>query len=409
MRKMLLVMRHEILVTLRRKTFLFFALGLPLILLVVALVFMLVNRNRQPDTAAEPETAGVVAQGYVDFAGLIESEPPDFPAGSLLRFEDEAAATSALEAGEIDGYFLIPAGYLQGGELTYVTNTFTPFGGFVNTRTVEWLLLTNLLGDADQALTVWQPLIVNVTELNRPGAEAVDENNWIVELLPTLMVFIIYMTIIIPAGALVNAVTDEKKNRVIESVLVSVSPRQFISGKILALGLLGLLQIVMYMAVIYIVARFGGQSLNIPAGFSIDTTLLLWVIVYSLLGYAMYGVLMAGLGALVPDVKDARGASFFLLVPLIVVYMFNIVIVERPNGPISLFFSFFPLTAPVGMIGRMAATDVPFWQSVLSAGLQLGAAVFLLLLVARLFQAQYLLSGQPFSMKRYFGALAGRV
>ncbi len=408
MRKILLVMRHEILMTLRRKMFLIFSLGLPLILLVIALVVMLVNRDRPDDTAdSAAETAEIVTQGYVDYAGLVASEAPGIPPESLLPYPDETAAAAALEAGEIDGYFLIPAGYLQGGELTYVTAAYSPFRDNVQTRTIEWLVQANLLGDIDQATAVWQPIIVWLTELDRPGVPA-DEESWITELLPTLMMFIIYMTIIIPAGVLVTAVTDEKKNRVIETVLVSVSSRQFISGKILALGLLGLLQILMWIGVVFIVARFGGQRLNIPTGFSVDITLLFWVIVYCLLGYAMYGVLMAGLGALVPDFKDARGATFILLIPLIIVYLFNIVIVQWPNGPIALFFSFFPLTAPVGMIGRMGATDVPMWQGILSAVLQLGTAVGLLLLVARLFQAQYLLSGQPFSMRRYFGVLAGR-
>jgi ABC-2 type transport system permease protein len=401
-------MRHELLMTLRRKMFVFFAIGLPLILLIIALVVALVNRDRPEDTAeSAPETAEIVTQGYVDYAGLVASEAPGIPPDSLLPYPDETAAAAALEAGEINGYFLIPAGYLEGGELTYVTAAYSPFSDKVQTRTIEWLVQTNLLGDVDKATAVWQPIIVFLTELDRPGA-AVDEDSWIAALLPTLMMFIIYMTIIIPAGSLVNAVTDEKKNRVIESVLVSVSSRQFISGKILALGLLGLLQVVMWMGVVFVVVRFGGQSLNIPSGFTVDTSLLLWVIVYCLLGYAMYGVLMAGLGALVPDFKDARGASVLLLTPLIIVYMFNIVVVNRPNGLIAIFFSLFPLTAPVGMIGRMGATDVPLWQAVLSAGLQLATAVGLLLLVARLFQARYLLSGQPFSMKRYFAALAGR-
>ncbi|HUM70457.1 MAG TPA: ABC transporter permease, partial [Chloroflexota bacterium] len=347
-------------------------------------------------------------QGYVDYAGLAVSEPPGIPPGSLLRFENEATAEAALRAGEIEGFFIIPAGYQQEDTLAYVTAEFVPFEGGVNTAVVEWLLLTNLLGGPEKAVAVWQPLIVQVTQLRQEVA-AVDEENWFVALMPTLMVFIIYMTIIIPSGMLVNSVTDEKKYRVIESVLVSVSPRQFITGKIVAVGLLGLLQISMWVMVMFIMTRYLGQGLNIPAGFTIESALLVWVVIYSLLGYAMYGVLMAGLGALVPDVKDARGASFILLLPLIVVYMFNVVIVSRPDGPVALFFSFFPLTAPVGMIGRMSATDVPMWQAVLSAGLQLGAAILLVVLVARLFHARFILSGQTFSMRRYFEALAGRV
>ncbi|MBE7529935.1 MAG: hypothetical protein HND44_02715 [Chloroflexi bacterium] len=57
----------------------------------------------------------------------------------------------------------------------------------------------------------------------------------------------------------------------------------------------------------------------------------------------------------------------------------------------------------------MSATDVPMWQAMLSAGLQLGTAVLLVVLVARLFHARFILSGQTFSMRRYFEALAGRV
>ncbi len=408
MKKMLLVMRHEIQMTLKRKTFVFFTVGLPLILILIALVVMLVNRNR-PDVAETVSTMEAGGpQGYVDYAGLAVSEPPGIPSGSLLRFEDEATAETALRAGEIEGYFIIPADYQQEDMLAYVTAEYVPFEGGVNTAVVEWLLLTNLLGGPEKAVAVWQPLIVEVTQL-RPEAAAVDEENWFVELMPTFMVFIIYMTIIIPAGLLVNSVTDEKKYRVIESVLVSVSPRQFITGKIVAVGLLGLLQISMWMMVVFIITRYLGQGLNIPAGFTIESALLVWVVIYSLLGYAMYGVLMAGLGALVPDVKDARGASFILLLPLIVVYMFNVVIVSRPDGLVAVIFSFFPLTAPVGMIGRMSATAVPLWQAVLSAGLQLGTAVLLVVLVARLFHARFILSGQTFSMRRYFEALAGRV
>jgi hypothetical protein len=60
------------------------------------------------------------------------------------------------------------------------------------------------------------------------------------------------------------------------------------------------------------------------------------------------------------------------------------------------------------MIGRMTATTVPLWQLVLSAGLQLLTGVVLLRLVARMFHAQALLSGQPFTIRRYFDVLLAR-
>jgi len=193
-----------------------------------------------------------------------------------------------------------------------------------------------------------------------------------------------------------------------EVLISSLSPQQMIGGKILALGLLGLLQTALWVGVLWAVIRFGGQPLDIPAGFVVPTELLIWAFIYGLLGYAMYGAQMAGLGALAPDVKDASGASFVVLVPLIIVYVFLTAISSAPDGSLALVLSLFPLTSPVGMIARMTQITVPLWQSVLAAVLQALTAVLIVRLVARLFRAQNLLSGQPFSVKHYLRALLGR-
>lgn len=408
MNKMLRIMAHEIRISLARKSFVGFAFVLPLLIGAAALVVFLIRRDAPPqeETATVEETAAIV-QGYVDEASLITSLPPDIPAGSLITYPHESAAQMALQAAQVDGYFLIPADYVASGHLTYVTTEYTPLGQDVDTQAMEWTLLYNLLGDPDVAAAVRQPLQLEIRPLS--GEEGVaDEENWITELFPTLMVLLIYMVVIMPAGMLVNAVADEKKNRLMELLLASVSPRQFIAGKILALGLLGLLQTAVWVGVFWGVARFGGTPLDIPAGFTIPTSLVAWTLVYGLLGYAMYGVLLAGLGALVPDVKDARTASLLLMSPLILVYIFMIAILERPDSAFALLMSLFPLTAPVGMMARMTVSDVPLWQALLSALLQLLAALFLLRLVARMFRAQTLLSGQPFAIGRYFNALLDR-
>lgn len=373
MNETLLVMLHEIRLSLRRKAFIVVAFGMPLLLGLVALVFILIGRTAPTDTGETTVAITEVVQGYVDQAGLIAQLPDDMPPVQLLAYGDETEAQNALDVGEISGYFVIPADYIDSGEIIYVTNEYSPLSDAINRQGIEWALLVNLLGSPEQAQAIWQPLNLNVTTVASAASadEATNEGNWLVEMFPTLMVLLMYMVIIMPAGMLVTAVTDEKKNRVMEVLLTSVSPRQFIIGKILALGVLGLLETAVWLGVFWSVARFGGQTLNVPPGFTIPRTLMIWVLVYGLLGYAMYGVLLAGLGALVPDIKDARSASFLLMSPLIVAYMFMVAIVQAPDSGAALVLSLFPLTAPVGMIGRMTATTVPLWQSVLSAVLQL--------------------------------------
>jgi ABC-2 type transport system permease protein len=410
MNKTLLVMLNEIRTTLGRKSFTVLALGVPLVLGAIALIVMAVN---QDVSSAPVASTGIInaakqtAEGYVDEGGLIKALPADIPPGWLTEYATEEAAQAALEAEGIAAYYIIAVDYVETGEITYITPQYNPISDDVKTDGIEWILLVNLLGDAELAADVWNPLDVKVMALESVEPEAA-QDSWIVKLFPNLMTFVLYMVILTPAGVLMNAITDEKKNRVIEVLISSVSPQQMIGGKILALGLLGLLQMALWIGVLWAVIHFGGQPLDIPADFVVPTELLVWAFIYGLLGYAMYGAQMAGLGALAPDVKDASGASFIVLMPLIIVYVLLTAILSAPDGSLALVLSLFPLTSPVGMIARMTQTTVPLWQAVLAAALQLLTAILIVRLVARLFHAQMLLSGQPFSVQRYFRALLGR-
>jgi ABC-2 type transport system permease protein len=412
MKKTWAVMVNEIRTSLGRKAFVIVSLGLPLLVGVIVLVMILLGRDTAPAGPSETGPQRPEATGYVDPAGLIRVLPSDVPDGWLMSYPDEMAAQAALEAGDIQGYYVIPAGYLQSGELSYVQLDYDFISGnALDHARMGWVLLVNLFeGDEAAARAGWAPLDVNWQQTTAAGAAGQDasDQGWISELLPNLMAFLLYMAIILPASTLVSTVTDEKKNRVMEILLSSVSPGQLISGKILALGLLGLLQMSLWVAILWVVAHLGGQALAIPPGFSIPTSLLVWTLVYTLLGYAMYGSQMAGLGALAPDVKDTSGPVMIVLSPLIIVYVFLVIIVRRPDGALAVALSLFPLTSPVAMMARMTATDVPVWQPLLAAVLQLLTAIVIVRAVARLFHAQTLLSGQPFNLKTYSRALLGR-
>ncbi|MCX6029169.1 MAG: ABC transporter permease [Chloroflexi bacterium] len=413
MKKTLLVMRHEINATLHRTTFVLFAFGIPVLMGLVALIVMLVS----PDAGAAPipisETgrsavSGQAREGYVDPGGLIQALPADAPAGWLARYPSEAAAQAALKAGEITGYYLIPADYAKSGQLVYALPEYSPLGDDVPTDGIERVLLFNLLGgDAALAAQVRNPLAIKTTALASVQAEK-RADGWVGDVFPTLMVFILYLVILMPASGLIAAITNEKKNRVMEVLATSASPVQMIGGKIIALGLLGLLQTALWVGVTWAVITFGRGPLAVPAGFTLPSGLIFWSFVYFLGGYAIYGALMAGLGALAPDIKDARGTTMVILSPMILAYMFNVITLEQPNGLLALVLSLFPFTSPVSMIARMTSTTVPVWQTAVAAGLQFLAAAWVVRMVARLFRAQTLLSGQTFSTGLFLRALVAK-
>ncbi len=410
MNKTSLVMVQEIRNTLRRKAFMIIGFGVPIVMGIVALIIGFVNRDAATDlmaTALQEATNPVAkVEGFIDEGDLVQFIPESDSFAKLVEYPDRNAAQKAMNAEEISAYYIIDSDYVESGDITYVKPSHNPIADNLNTRHLEWLLVANLLGDTELAEKVWNPINVTFTAQDPQLDE--NEDSWVVELLPNMMSFALYMVIIMSSGVMIAAVTDEKKNRVMEVLLSSVSTDQLIAGKIIAVGVLGLFIIAAWLIVFWAIAKFGGQALSIPQGFTLPTNLLVWSIVFALFGYAIYGAQMAGVGALVPDIKDSRSITFIVLAPLILVYVFLVAIVANPNGLIAVILSFFPLTSPIAMVARMAATDIPWWQSLIAAILQLAAIIFIIRLVARLFHAQTLLSGQSVSAKQYYKVLMGR-
>jgi ABC-2 type transport system permease protein len=225
---------------------------------------------------------------------------------------------------------------------------------------------------------------------------------------PYITMMIFYIVILMSSSLLLNSVSDEKKNRVMEVLLLSVSPQQMLTGKIVGLGILGLLQAVIWVGTGYTLLRVGGRTLSIPAELQPPASILVWGLVFFVLGYAVYASLMAGLGALAPNLKEASQATFLVIWPLLIPMFFFVSLIEQTHGALATGFSLFPLTAPVAMMTRLAVGGVPLWQPLLAAGLLLITSVFIIRTIAGVFHARTLLSGQSVSARRFLGVFLGQ-
>lgn len=412
MNKTVLVLRHEVMTTLRRKSFLFTVFGLPL---AAVLVFIAVSalQNRETGSGGSggwnaPGGQELQAEGYVDHPGIIQAIPEEYE-DILVAYPDEASAEEALSAGEITAYYVIAEDYVESGDLIYVN----PEYNFVSATGQSWVMrgtiTANLLGNDDERLArFWQPMEVQVTVLRPEQVSSLDDSNPLTFFVPYGTMLIFYMVILLSASLLLNSVNQEKSNRVIEILLNSATPQQLLTGKIVGLGLLGLFQTVIWVGTAWTLLRLSGRTFALPPGFDLPPMILVWGMVFFLLGYAVYASLMAGLGALVPNLREATQATILVIWPLIVPMLLIYVLIGQPHGPLAVGLSLFPLTAPIAMMTRLAAGSVPWWQPALSAVLLLATAFFILRAVSRMFHAQVLLSGQPFEARRFFRALLGR-
>jgi ABC-2 type transport system permease protein len=193
----------------------------------------------------------------------------------------------------------------------------------------------------------------------------------------------------------------------IEILILSIDTNEMMAGKIIGFGIASFLQVLVWIGSLFAIMQIGGQTLNLPVGFSLPPSMAFWSITFFILGYVIYSSLMAGAGALVPSVKEITSASFLMMLPLMIGYFVSITPLGQrsPHGLVSTILSIFPLTAPVSMIMRVTIGGVPTWQLILTVVLMIISAVIVVRSVARLFRAQILLSGQPFSPRRFVSAL----
>ncbi len=412
MKKMLTILKYEWINTVHRPSFLISLILIPLIPAVIVLIMgagMNQGASDNSIVAALFEPAPVSAsEGYVDEADLVKAMPDWVEANRFVQFENETAAQAAIQSGSISGFYIVPADYLDSGEVRYIRQDFSPLSGMDESYLFGDVLTFNLM-DGDEALYMRYQFPLNVETVDlAPEVEKRDTNSPAAFLLPYAITFLFYIVVLTSSSLMLNSVSKEKENRMVEVLISSVTPMELFTGKIIALGLAGLLQTVVWFGISFLILRTSGQTLNIPESLQIAPSVLVWGVLFFIFGFLVYASLMAGIGAVVPNLREASQATFIVIIPVIIPLMMIGVTINQPHAPVSVILSLFPLTAPVAMMTRLAVGGIPFWQPALAIGLLMLTGYFVIKGVAGLFRAQTLLTGQKFSMGILLKAMAGK-
>ena len=142
------------------------------------------------------------------------------------------------------------------------------------------------------------------------------------------------------------------------------------------------------------------------ASWSVEPGVLALVIAFFLTGYLVFAVTMAGIGAATTSVKEASQVSMIVtLAGLCTGDVHWRCSSKTQRVVLSRILSFIPFTAPVTMMIRLAASDVPLWEVVASLAVLLLTGVALLWISARVFRAGLLMYGQRMSLRGVFAAL----
>ncbi len=383
-----------------RRRFLFALLSVPFfILAIIGLIFLILM--------IETDTTPV---GYVDHSGLLADPlpppPPEEPERPvpMVAFQDEATAQNALEADEIQAYYVLEAGYLQTGQarLVYFERPKDAARGqFYAFLRVN--LLAGLSPQVSQRVNQGTELVIRTLDESRQTSE----KDWFNILIPMFTGIVFVVAIFTSSGYLLQAVVEEKENRTMEIMVTSVSPGQLMSGKVAGDIGVGLTQLLAWIAFLMVGVRVGGSYVEWVQRIEIPWAALLPTILVMLPAFVMVAALMAMIGATVTEAREGQQMVGFISLPMWIPYVLIATLIENPNSPLSVGLSLFPLTAPLAMALRAGFTVIPAWQIAVSASLLVLSALGAIWLAGRALRIGLLRYGQRLRWSEIFARRRG--
>ena len=231
-----------------------------------------------------------------------------------------------------------------------------------------------------------------------------------------IVAMLLYITIILYGQNVLRSVVEEKTTRVAEVIIASVKPDILMTGKVLGVGAVGLVQQVIWFGGALAVgayvtpflhldrptgpagaARQAAEAADATAAFAmpeITFGVVATAVLFFLLGYLLYSALFAAAGAMVNSDQEAQQASLPVMLPLIGSAVFMQVVLQNPESGMARAMAWFPLTAPVLMPMRMSLVGTtPLEVGLVVLGLLL-TALGALWVSARIYRVGMLMYGK---------------
>ncbi len=413
----LTVFFYELKRNFRRPGFLFTTFGIPVLLFLGTMLIGDIASQNTSMNSTDPEAVQEFANqfdptvspnvGLVDLSGVFaDITIPD----TWQRFSTQDEANTAIDAGTIDLYYLIAEDYLETGDVITAVPEFqmNALGDDALASIARQYFARDV--DPEIALRIVNPAFY--TEENLSLTATVD--GMVNEDASFLIVYAFALTLMVTLfmtnGYLMQTLIEEKETRLVEILVSMVRPLHLLTGKILALGILGLTQIVVWVGGMILLVNFaGGQQaqaigqamgvLGSLANLQLPIDMLPILFIYFVLAYLMFAGFYSVISAISNSMREGPQYAVVFMLPALAPFYFLSLFATTPDAPLVVFLSVFPLTSPISMTARLVVSEVPFWQIALSVGLLVLTVVFAIWLAARVFRAGVLLAGNVPKLK----------
>lgn len=372
MRNLINVIRFEVVRSLKKPSFWLAALLVPIFFAAYVFICALVGYN----TGSSIESGSAVANlklavvdkseylKYFDFTNEADEEQ------SLQQYEELDVALRDLKDRKIDVLYYLPEDFTETQNIeiyskpehSSITDDYkAPIAALLdqsakrNVKVIDAKVLSSELNYTTTTFDIADDHVVDFKEqLTRLVA-------------PAAAIVLFYILMAVLGNRLSVAMTEEKENRISELLLVSLKPIHLITGKVISLMIIGIIQLIILLIPVAAIYYLGLQRGVIPAEYtiSLDAQSILTYLVLLLASYFLFTAINVMVGTLVSTAKEASSFAGFIVIIMIVPFMMLNVFTDGETSNLLYFLTYFPLSAPLSLMLRAVFNNLPSWELLL--------------------------------------------
>lgn len=244
------------------------------------------------------------------------------------------------------------------------------------------------------------------------------------------MTFLLYMFLLMYGQLVMTSIIEEKNNRVLELVVSSVKPLHLMLGKIFGVGLVAVVQIIIWGALLCVMSAFLLPALipaevgeqvamfntgNLPTGAdTLDPELLNaislfssvayiaklfgFILIFLIGGFLFYASIFAAIGSAVDNIQDASQLTSFAVIPIVIGLIVGMTAGSDPNSTLAFWTSVIPFTSPMVMLMRVPF-GIPSWEVWLAIAVLYLSFLAMVWIAAKIYRIGIFMYGKKPSMR----------
>jgi ABC-2 type transport system permease protein len=341
-RSIWLVARRELFERGRSRGFIFSVLFTTTIIIGSFLVPAVIFSDEGPTQIGAVEPAPAQLESAIaTTAALLDQDI------AIVRFPDRDAGETALQDEQVEALVIVPADLSSSGELAFRESADPTIQGVVSSAIAGLRVNAALEAQGVDPTTFAEAQTPPTVRALEPPEEGADTRFLIANIGAVLILVGVFSF----GFTVLTGVVEEKQSRVMEVVLSTVVPRDLLMGKVLGIGILGLVQLAVFVIASFIAASLT-REFELPAttpGAAVQ------LVVWFILGYTLYSTALGVLGALASRMEEASNASTPVTIVAMLSYFAAIFsVLQNPTGPVAIVLTFIPFSAPMVVPMRAA-------------------------------------------------------